>query len=79
MFDDPKKHLKQMEDALQEDSEPVRQVSVRNNDRLDVDLDAFSEEVSQPPKEKSNTGLVILALIEAAAIVAVIAYWLAVL
>jgi len=79
MFDDPKKQLKQMEDALQEDSEPARQVSVRNNDRLDVDLDAFSEEVTQPPKEKKNTGLVILALLEAAAIAAIIAYWLAVL
>ena len=68
-----------MFDNEKNSSEPIPHVSVRNNDRVDVDLDAFSEDISQPPKEKGIGGLVILALLEAAGIAAIVAYWLAVL
>ena len=100
MFDDSKRHLRRMEEALQEEDDrwldeeledakrlldpeadaDCPKVSVTNNDRLDVDLDAYSDDVfEQPPKEKGIRGLVILACLEALAIAAVILYWLVML
>ena len=89
MSRDSKEHLHRMEEALLEEDdnwleeakalmgEEAPQVSVRNNDRLDVDLDSYSQDVyEQPPKEKSARGLVILAILESLGIAAIILYWL---
>ena len=90
MSRDTEEYLRRMEEELTEDDdswleearelmgeEEVPQVSVRNNDRLDVDLDDYSQDVyEQPPKEKSARGLVILAILESLGIAAIILYWL---
>ena len=90
MSRDSKEHLHRMEEALLEEDdnwleeakelmgeEEVPQVSVRNNDRLDVDLDSYSQDVyEQPPKEKGVGGLVFLAILESLGIAAIILYWL---
>ena len=90
MSRDSKEHLRRMEEALLEEDdswleearalmgeEEVPQVSVRNNDRLDVDLDSYSQDVyEQPPKEKGVGGLVFLAILESLGIAAIILYWL---
>ena len=89
MSRDSKEHLRRMEEELTEEDdnwleearalmgEEAPQVSVRNNDRLDVDLDDYSQDVyEQPPKEKSARGLVILAILESLGIAAIILYWL---
>ena len=89
MSRDSKEHLRRMEEALLEENdnwleearslmgEEVPQVSVRNNDRLDVDLDSYSQDVyEQPPKEKGVGGLVFLAILESLGIAAIILYWL---
>ena len=89
MSRDSKEHLRRMEEALLEEDdnwleearalmgEEAPQVSVRNNDRLDVDLDDYSQDVyEQPPKEKSARGLVILAILESLGIAAIILFWL---
>ena len=90
MSRDSKEHLRRMEEELTEEDdnwleearalmgeEEVPQVSVRNNDRLDVDLDSYSQDVyEQPPKEKGVGGLVFLAILESLGIAAIILYWL---
>ena len=89
MSRDSKEHLRRMEEALLEEDdnwleearslmgEEVPQVSVRNNDRLDEDLDSYSQDVyEQPPKEKGVGGLVFLAILESLGIAAIILYWL---
>ena len=89
MSRDSKEHLRRMEEALLEDDDnwleearelscdDLPQVSVRNNDRLDVDLDDYSQDVyEQPPKEKGVGGLVFLAILESLGIAAIILYWL---
>ena len=89
MSRDSKEHLRRMEEALLEEDdnwleearalmgEEAPQVSVRNNDRLDVDLDDYSQDVyEQPPKEKGVGGLVFLAILESLGIAAIILYWL---
>ena len=90
MSRDSKEHLHRMEEALLEEDdnwleeatelmgeEEAPQVSVRNNDRLDVDLDSYSQDVyEQPPKEKGVGGLVFLAILESLGIAAIILYWL---
>ena len=89
MSRDSKEHLRRMEEALLEDDDnwleearelscdDAPQVSVRNNDRLDVDLDDYSQDVyEQPPKEKGVGGLVFLAILESLGIAAIILYWL---
>ena len=89
MSRDSKEHLRRMEEALLEEDdnwleearslmgEEVPQVSIRNNDRLDVDLDSYSQDVyEQPPKEKGVGGLVFLAILESLGIAAIILYWL---
>ena len=66
-----------LEEARALMGEEVPQVSVRNNDRLDVDLDSYSQDVyEQPPKEKGVGGLVFLAIPESLGIAAIILYWL---
>ena len=88
MSRDSKEHLHRMEEALLEEDdnwleearalmgEEAPQVSVRNNDRLDVDLDSYSQDVyEQPPKEKGVGGLVFLAILESLGIAAIILYW----
>ena len=90
MSRDSKEHLRRMEEALLEENdnwleearalmgeEEAPQVSVRNNDRLDVDLDSYSQDVyEQPPKEKGVGGLVFFAILESLGIAAIILYWL---
>ena len=90
MSRDSEEYLHRMEEALPEEDdswleearelmgeEEVPQVSVRNNDRLDVDLDSYSQDVyEQPPKEKGVGGLVFLAILESLGIAAIILYWL---
>ena len=89
MSRDSKEHLHRMEEALLEEDDnwleearslmgqEVPQVSIRNNDRLDVDLDSYSQDVyEQPPKEKGVGGLVFLAILESLGIAAIILYWL---
>ena len=89
MSRDSKEHLRRMEEELTEEDdnwleeakelmgEEAPQVSVRNNDRLDVDLDSYSQDVyEQPPKEKGVGGLVSLAILESLGIAAIILYWL---
>ena len=89
MSRDSKEHLRRMEEALLEEDdnwleearslmgEEAPQVSVRNNDRLDVDLDSYSQDVyEQPPKEKGVGGLVFLAILESLGIATIILYWL---
>lgn len=51
----------------------------RNTDPADVDLDAYSDRVYDEPQEKSNRGLVILAVLETLGIAALVAYWVLVL
>ena len=79
MARDSKEHLRRMEEELLggkfDDSAPL--ASVRNNDRLDIDLNDYSEDVyEQPPREKSVRGLLILAILESLGIAAIIVYWL---
>ena len=89
MSRDSKEHLRRMEEELTEEDdnwleearalmgEEAPQVSVRNNDRLDVDLDDYSQDVyEQPPKEKGVGGLVFLAILDSLGIAAIILYWL---
>ena len=93
MSRDSKEHLRRMEEALLEEDDnwladakalldadfddSAPQASVRNNDRLDVDLDDYSQDVyEQPPKEKGVGGLVFLAILESLGIAAIILYWL---
>ena len=89
MSRDSEEYLRRMEEELTEEDdnwleeakelmgEEAPQVSVRNNDRLDVDLDSYSQDVyEQPPKEKGVGGLVFLAILESLGIAAIILYWL---
>ena len=90
MSRDSEEYLRRMEEQLTEEDdswleearallgeEDAPHVSVRNNDRLDIDLDSYSQDVcEQPPKEKSIRGLVILAILESLGIAAIIIYWL---
>ena len=90
MSRDSEEYLRRMEEELTEEDdnwleeakelmgeEEVPQVFVRNNDRLDVDLDSYSQDVyEQPPKEKGVGGLVFLAILESLGIAAIILYWL---
>ena len=89
MARDSMEHLRRMEEELldEDDSwleearellrEDAPQASVRNNDRLDVDLEDYSQDVyEQPPKEKGVGGLVFLAILESLGIAAIIVYWL---
>ena len=57
--------------------EDAPECAAANTDRVDVDLESYSDALEQPdaPKEKGIRGLVILACLETAAIVAVILYW----
>ena len=52
------------------------QAAPRNTDKTDVNLEEYSDEVYEEPKEKSSRGLVILACLETLGIVAVVLYWL---
>ena len=49
---------------------------VRNRDRFDRDLEEYSDQVHDEPREKGVRGLVILACLELLGIAAVIVYWL---
>ena len=51
-------------------------VPVRNRDRFDRDLEEYSDQVHDEPREKGVRGLVILACLELLGIAAVIVYWL---
>ena len=51
----------------------------RNRDRVDEDIEEYSDRVYEEPKEKSNRWLVILACLETLGIVAVALYWVLVL
>ena len=50
--------------------------TVRNTDRVDVDLDAFSEEVQQPDTHGTKSGMVALFVLLTVAFLGVIAWWL---
>ena len=50
-------------------------VPVRNRDRFDRDLEEYSDQVHDEPREKGVRGLVILACLELLGIAAVIVYW----
>ena len=76
------------EEAEDEDPEPMvyrnfangygrrQSVPVRNRDRFDRDLEEYSDQVHDEPREKGVRGLVILACLELLGIAAVIVYWL---
>ena len=90
MSRDSEEYLRRMAEELTEDDDSwleeakammgdddIPQVSVRNNDRLDVDLDSYSQDIfEQPPKEKGVGGLMFLAILESLGIAAIILYWL---
>ena len=77
LSDDDDSWLEEARMLIGEDEEDVPQVSVRNNDRLDIDLDSYSQDVfEQPPKKKGVGGLVLLAILESLGIAAIILYWL---
>lgn len=73
------------EEDAPEESEPESAPAVRigtgaaNTDRVDVDLDAYSDELLDAPpvkKEKGVRGLVILIVLELLGIAGLGAYWL---
>lgn len=52
---------------------------VRNTDRADLDMEEYSDQIYDAPREKGLRGLIILACLETLGIVAVMAYWFLVL
>lgn len=78
MCRDAKEELERIEDALQEEKEPVsaeETVAVYNTDKVDADLEEFSQRV-MTEKKKSLTGLVVTVIVLMAAILGVVAFWM---
>ena len=90
MFKDTEQELKRLEEELLAETQKIptdtdellRQLHeeldptpVANTDRLDSDLDTFSQQVESPKKE-NLTGLVVAALLLTAGIFGLLAWWL---
>ena len=78
MCRDAKEELERIEEALQEEKEPVsaeETVAVYNTDKVDADLEEFSQTV-MTEKKKGLTGLVVTVIVLMAAILGVIAFWM---
>lgn len=79
MCRDTNEELKRLDEALQEESLPApaeKEVRVYNTDKTDEDLEEFSKTIMTEEK-KSLTGLAVTVIVLLAAILGVIAFWMA--